>query len=185
MFERTIPRMTNPSDQTRSSLDNLNRCSREDLVNLIGSVFEHSPWIVELVWPQRPFGSLDDLHSKLCEVVRESGLEKKLTLIRAHPDLVGRAALAGALSPASAAEQASAGLDQLTAAEIEKFQTFNRAYREKFGFPFIICARLNKKEAILRGFEQRLPNSREAEIETALAEIYKIAYLRLQDIVHP
>jgi len=165
------------------SLSKLNHSSREGFVNLTGSVFEHSPWVVEFVWPQRPFASLDHLHSKLCEVVRESGLEKQLTLIRAHPDLVGRAALAGALSPASASEQASAGLDQLTTAEIEKFQTFNRAYREKFGFPFIICARLNKKDAILRGFEQRLPNSREEEIKTALAEIYKIAYLRLQDIV--
>src|SRR5204862_3280548 len=129
------------------------------------------------------FGDVQTLHRLLCETVRRAGLEEQLALIRAHPDLVGRAALAGSLTPQSLAEQASAGLDKLTAEEIALFQSSNRAYLEKFGFPFVICARLNQKEAILQGFGQRLNHSRKEEIETALEEIYKIAYLRLHDIV--
>jgi len=99
-------------------------------------------------------------------------------MIRAHPDLVGRAAL----TAESAREQAGAGLNQLSPEEIALFQRHNAAYREKFGFPFVICARLNKKEAILAGFERRLPHSREQEIQAALEEIFKIAELRLRDL---
>ena len=91
--------------------------------------------------------------------------------------------MAGTLSSASTSEQASAGLDRLTAEEIALFQKYNNQYREKFGFPFVICARLNKKEAILGGFVLRLNNSREAEIQTALEEIFKIAWLRLSDVL--
>jgi OHCU decarboxylase len=104
-------------------------------------------------------------------------------LIQAHPDLVGRAALAGTLTPQSNVEQVSAGLHELTPDEIATFQRFNQAYRDRFGFPFIICARLNKKEAILAAFPKRLAHSREQEIETALEEIFKIARLRLEDLV--
>jgi len=108
-------------------------------------------------------------------------MDKQLALIRAHPDLVGRAALAGTLTAASNQEQASAGLNQLTPEEIATFQEYNAAYQNKFGFPFVICARLNRKEAILAGFERRLPQARDQEIATALAEIYKIAGFRLAD----
>jgi len=107
---------------------------------------------------------------------------KQLALIRAHPDLVGRATLAGTLTRESTGEQASAGLNALSPAEIALFQKQNAAYREKFGFPFVICARLNKKEAILAGFEHRLKNSPEQEIPAALGEIFKIAELRLRDL---
>jgi OHCU decarboxylase len=161
----------------------LNSCSREDFVRLIGPMFEHSPWIAEATWGKRPFEDVERLHRSLCETVLSAGQEKQLALIRAHPDLVGGAALAGSLTTQSSSEQASAGLDKLTVEEIASFQSSNQAYREKFGFPFVICARLNKKEAILRGFRERLKHSREEEIKTALEEIYKIAYLRLQDIV--
>jgi len=116
-------------------------------------------------------------------VVEMTGMEKQVRLIQAHPDLVGRAALAGALTAASNQEQASAGLNRLSKEEIAAFHYYNRAYSGKFGFPFVVCARLNKKEAILRGFETRLKNSREQEITTALAEIGKIAGLRLEDLL--
>jgi OHCU decarboxylase len=109
-------------------------------------------------------------------------LEQQLALIRAHPDLVGRAALAGTLTRESNGEQASAGLNVLSPTEIELFQKQNAAYRAKFSFPFVICARLNKKEAILAGFEQRLKNSSMQEVQTALEEIFKIAELRLRDL---
>jgi len=169
--------------QGRYSIAELNSLSREEFVRIIGPVFENSPWIAETTWPKRPFAHLDQLHRVLCDTVRDAGEERQLALIRAHPDLVGQAALAGTLSAASNREQASAGLGRLTSDEITNFQRFNEAYHERFGFPFVICARRNKKEAILEAFPVRLQHSREAEIETALEEIGRIAYLRLQDIV--
>ena len=161
----------------------LNEFDREEFVRLIGPIFEHSPWIAEETWSKKPFANLDALHKRLCETVRNAGAEKQLALIRAHPDLVSKAALAGTLTSASTSEQASAGLDRLSQDEIAMFQKYNAGYREKFGFPFVICARLNKKEAILKAFPVRLEHSREQEIKTALEEIGKIAYLRLRDIV--
>jgi len=161
----------------------INALSLSDFVRIFGPMFEHSPWIGEAAWAKRPFCSLDQFHSRLCETVEDAGEDQQLALIRAHPDLVGRAALAGDLTAASNSEQASAGLNRLTADEIATFQTLNQRYRDKFGFPFVICARLNKKEAILNGFRVRLGNTREQEIQTALAEIFKIARLRLEDIV--
>ena len=169
-------------NQRRYAIVELNSLSRDDFVRVIGPVFEHSPWIAEATWPKRPFAGLEELHCTLCQTVREAGEEKQLALIRAHPDLVGRAAFAGTLTPASTSEQASAGLDKLTPEEITAFQKFNQAYWEKFGFPFVICARLNKKQAILDGFRVRLEHSRRAEIQAALEEISKIAWLRLRDI---
>lgn len=161
----------------------VNGWDRETFVRFLGPVFEHSPWIAESTWPRRPFAGLTALHQALCETVSTSNEEKKLDLIRAHPDLVGRAALAGTLTSASTREQASAGLDRLTPEEIKAFQDFNAAYREKFGFPFIICARLNKKEAILEGFRRRLHHTSAKEIDTALQEIGKIAQFRLADFI--
>ena len=161
----------------------INSLARDEFVRVIGPVFEHSPWIAEATWAKRPFASVDILHRALCETVQNAEEEKQLALIRAHPDLVGRAALAGALTRESTSEQASAGLGKLTPEEIETFQRSNAAYREKFGFPFVICARLNKKEAILNGFRVRLNHSREQEIKMELAEIGKIAWLRLKDSV--
>ena len=167
----------------RQSFARLNGLSCEEFVRIIGPVFEHSPWIAEATWPKRPFENREALHAALRETVHTAGEEKQLALIHAHPDLVGRLALAGQLTHESTGEQASAGLNQLTPEEIEWFQKNNAAYKEKFGFPFVICARLNKKEAILDGFKARLQNSREQEIKTALEEIGKIARLRLEDIL--
>jgi 2-oxo-4-hydroxy-4-carboxy-5-ureidoimidazoline decarboxylase len=164
------------------NFNSLNQSSRETFTQIIGPVFEHSPWIAALTCERRPFKGLEDLHKALCETVRKSDEKRKLDLILAHPDLVGRAALAGTLTSASTAEQASAGLNQLSEPEVLLFQRYNKEYREKFGFSFVICARLNKKEAILSAFPRRLKNSQAEEINTALEEIYKIAYLRLQDI---
>lgn len=157
---------------------------RDEFVRLVGTVFEHSPWIAEATLPKRPFASLEALHAELCRAVAAAGVEKQLALIRAHPDLAGRAALPGTLTPESTDEQGSAGLDRLSPEEMALFRKYNAAYREKFGFPFVICARLNKKEAILRGFEVRLKNTPEQEIKTALEEISKIATFRLRDIVN-
>ncbi len=159
--------------------------SRDEFVRIVGPVFEHSPWIAEATWAKRPFAGVEELQRTLCRTVADAGEDAQLALIRAHPDLVGKLALAGQLTKESTGEQASAGLDKLSSEEVELFQTNNAAYQTKFGFPFIICARLNKKEAILNGFKVRLQNSREQEIKTALEEIGKIAYLRLRDIIEP
>jgi len=165
------------------TISELNELGRDEFVRIVGPIFEHSPWIAEAAWPQRPLMAADELRMALCDVVRRSGIEKQIALIRAHPDLVGRAALAGTLTSASAEEQAAAGLDKLSPEEIKRFQDYNTAYKEKFGFPFVICARLNKKDAILAGFARRMNNSREQEIRAALEEIFKIAELRLADLI--
>jgi 2-oxo-4-hydroxy-4-carboxy-5-ureidoimidazoline decarboxylase len=164
-------------------IGHLNELSVSEFTRIVGPVFEHSPWIAEATAARRPFVNVEELHRALCETVRSASVEKQLDLISAHPDLVGRAALAGTLTTESTREQASAGLGQLTQDEIALFQKQNATYREKFGFPFVICARLNKKEAIIAGFECRLQNTRKQEIRTALEEIFKIAELRLRDLV--
>jgi 2-oxo-4-hydroxy-4-carboxy-5-ureidoimidazoline decarboxylase len=169
----------------RRTISELNHLSVAEFLRLIGPVFENSPWIAEATWPRKPFASLEELHHALCDTVNAAGEEKQLALIRAHPDLVGRLALAGQLTNESTSEQASAGLNQLSPAEVELFQKKNAAYQDKFGFPFVICARLNKKAAILAGFERRLKNTREQEIHAALEEIFKIAELRLRDLISP
>jgi 2-oxo-4-hydroxy-4-carboxy-5-ureidoimidazoline decarboxylase len=165
------------------TISQLNQFDRAEFIRVVGPVFEHSSWIAEITFAKKPFADLENLRRVLCETVENSGKEKQLALIRAHPDLVGKIALTGQLTKESTNEQASAGLNQLSPEEIELFQKQNSAYKSKFGFPFVICARLSKKTAIVAGFETRLKNSREQEIKTALEEIFKIAELRLRDLI--
>jgi OHCU decarboxylase len=165
------------------TLADLNGLSREDFVRVAGPVFEHSPWIADAAWHHRPFADVHTLLLTLRNIVENAGEKSVLALVRAHPDLVGRAALAGTLTPESTREQAGAGLNQMGANEAGLFQQLNAAYHAKFNFPFIICARLNKKAAILNGLEQRLKNSRHEELKTALEEVFKIAELRLRDLI--
>ena len=141
------------------------------------ALFEHSPWVEERADAQPSSG---DRHADLMAVVDAASDEEKLALIRAHPELAGRAVLDGSLTEASAAEQASAGLDRLLPREFVRFQFLNSAYRERFGFPFIICVRLTDKAGILAAMEARLANDREAEVAAAIAEIGKIVKLRLE-----
>lgn len=169
--------------KTPLTLPQVNSFDQHQFVAALGYLFEGSPWIVEEAWHARPFADLASLHHALCRVMYDASTERKLSLIRAHPDLVGKAALAGTLTPESTSEQASAGLDNLTQEEVATFTRLNSAYNGRFGFPFVICARENKKESILAGFDTRLRNSREDEIQIALDEIAKIARLRLYDAV--
>lgn len=148
---------------------------------LLQGIFEHSDWIPERAAQLRPFASLGALHRGLISVVRSASPEEQLTLIRAHPDLVGRLAREGRLTRESAAEQSAAGLSDLSEAEVAQFEKYNAEYQQKFGFPLIICARLNRKEAIIEAFPRRLKNGPEQEKATALEEIDKIALLRLRD----
>jgi 2-oxo-4-hydroxy-4-carboxy-5-ureidoimidazoline decarboxylase len=144
----------------------------------MSALFEHSPWVEERA-DARP--SSGERHADLMAVVRDAAPEEQLALIRAHPELAGKAAVDGSLTQASAAEQASAGLDRLSQAEFDRFHALNGAYREKFGFPFIICVRLTDKAGILAAMERRLANDRETEIAAALREIGEIVRLRLED----
>ncbi|MEA2709368.1 MAG: 2-oxo-4-hydroxy-4-carboxy-5-ureidoimidazoline decarboxylase [Phycisphaerales bacterium] len=162
-------------------LKRLNQMNAHAFVRTIGHVFENSPWIAEQTFHLHPFHGVAELHEKLCNTVRSASEDQKLALIRAHPDLVGR--MAQQLTRESQSEQAAAGLTQLSSHERDAFNTWNEAYREQFGFPFVICARENKKDAILAAFPRRLQNSRAREIEIAIDEICKIAHLRLADAV--
>ena len=136
--------------------------------------------MVERAAKRLPF---DDIHAALMQVVHDATPAERLALIRAHPELAGNAAIDRSLTEASAAEQASAGLDRLTPEEFEQFHALNRAYAERFGFPFIICVRLTDKEGILAAMQQRLGNSRERELETAIAQIGDIIRLRLGEMM--
>jgi OHCU decarboxylase len=161
------------------NLATLNQLSKEAFVAQLGWVFEHSPWVAEKAWEHRPWASLEALHQSMVQVVREAPKEAQLALIRAHPDLGGRARMA----QASVLEQKGAGLDALTPAEFERIQALNRAYSEKFGFPFILAVRGKSKAEVFKAMEERLPNPPDLEFQTALEEIYKIARFRLAELL--
>jgi 2-oxo-4-hydroxy-4-carboxy-5-ureidoimidazoline decarboxylase len=164
-------------------LSDLNVMPDEEFVRIVGPVFEHSSWVADRVTKERPFASRDALHAAMCRVVRAAPFDEKLELIRAHPDLVGKMAAENRLTSESAREQSAAGLTGLSPDEVAQFEQYNAAYRRRFGFPFVICARENRKEAILAAFPQRLQHSGSLEMATALAEIEKIARLRLFDLI--
>jgi 2-oxo-4-hydroxy-4-carboxy-5-ureidoimidazoline decarboxylase len=169
--------------RTNYQLENVNQMDAPAFISVFGAVYEHSPWVAEAAWRCRPFASLDALHAAMDEVVKGADQGRKLTLIKAHPELAGRLAGSGQLSPESRFEQTEAGLTFLPAQLTGRMLELNHRYQERFGFPFIICARLNNVATILRAMEERLSNSSEIEFETALNEISKIARLRLTDIL--
>jgi 2-oxo-4-hydroxy-4-carboxy-5-ureidoimidazoline decarboxylase len=146
-------------------------------------VYEHSSWVAEAAWRHRPFASLDGVHGVMDSIVQGAGQSRQITLIKAHPELAGRLAGSGQLTAESRSEQAQAGLSSLSENLNKRMLELNESYQKKFGFPFIICARLNNVATILQAMENRLTNSGETEFKTALQEISKIARLRLADIV--
>lgn len=140
------------------------------------ALFEHSPWVEARADAAASSG---DRHADLMTIVYAASPDEQLALIRAHPELAGKAAIDRTLTDASAAEQASAGLDRLTPEEFVQFHALNATYRERFGFPFIICVRLTDKAGILAAMQNRIANDRDTEIATALAQIGEIVRLRL------
>ncbi len=158
------------------TLDQLNTMTQADFIAAIGTAFEDTPTIAAQVWPQRPFSSVADLHQRMVSLVQALPEREKLALIKAHPDLGTRVAMA----EASVAEQSQAGLSQLSAAEYNRFQQLNQQYKDTFGFPFILAVAGHTKASILENFAQRLNNARDLEMATALGEIEKIARLRLE-----
>lgn len=161
----------------------INAMPHGDFVERFGFLFEHSPWVAAAAAEKRPFATLDAMRETMIGIVDAASLDCKLALLRAHPELAGKAAIDHTLTKASTAEQASAGLDRMTPAEYRQFHALNDAYRDRFGFPFIICVRLTDKAGILLAMKTRADNSREVEIATAAAEVGKIAGLRLKDAV--
>ncbi len=162
------------------------KMGKKDFIARFGGVFEHSPWIAERAFDQGLPPDCDHaarLHGALCGVFRTASQAERLGVLRAHPDLAGRLALAGELTGDSTNEQASAGLDCLTGEELARFRELNEAYRQKFGFPFIIAARGRSKDKILTAFQERVENDPEIEFRTACGEVEEIALLRLADLV--
>jgi len=165
------------------SVADLNRMDRPAFTQALGAVFESAPWVAERSWAARPFTTVEALHAAMAAVVRQAPRAVQLAFLRAHPDLAGRAACAGAMSASSVAEQASAGLDRLTEAEYERFNRLNAAYRKRFGFPFIIAVRRHDKTGILAAFERRLGHTADEEVEAALAQVFDITRGRLDGLV--
>lgn len=166
------------------TIADLNAASEDEFVAKIGFAFEDSPWIATAAAAHRPFTDRDAMHAAMVAIVSGAGTDAQVALIAAHPDLAGRVAREGRLTAASTSEQAGAGLNALTPDEIASFDKDNGAYRARFGFPFVICARENTKASILDAISRRAQNERATEIATALAEIAKIAKLRIEDAVH-
>jgi 2-oxo-4-hydroxy-4-carboxy-5-ureidoimidazoline decarboxylase len=165
------------------SLKQLNALNQADFTAALADIYEHSPWVAEAAAAKRPFATLAALHQAMTDIVRAAPDEAKLALVKAHPDLAGKAARAGVLTAESTSEQASAGLDSLSEAEFARFHQLNDGYQAKFGIPFIICVRRHSKDSILSEFERRMAQDKDAAIDIALGEIFRIAALRLDQCV--
>lgn len=165
------------------TLEELNALDRATFVQRLGGVAEGSPWVAEAAWVRRPFADRDALARAFADAIREAPPQRQLALVRVHPDLAGRAAVARQLTADSAREQAGAGLDRLTPEQFATFGERNAAYRARFGFPFVICVRGHDADSILDSFGERLAHDREQELRTALDEIARIVALRLGDAV--
>jgi len=161
------------------TIEALNALDRTQFVEAVGWVFEHSPWVAERAWTARPFANVDALHGAMADQVEHASADEQLALLRAHPDLGTRARV----SDASAAEQACAGLDQLTSAELERLLALNQAYRDKFGFPFLFAVKGSSKRDILDALERRVSSSPHEEYRVALEQVYRIARFRIESIL--
>jgi 2-oxo-4-hydroxy-4-carboxy-5-ureidoimidazoline decarboxylase len=164
---------------TTYSLSEINAMPAADFVTALGDVFEHAPWVTERAAAGRPYQSVAALHDALMQAVRYAPAAAQVAFVRGHPELGGKLARAGAMTEASRSEQGGLGLDRLNDEEFARFERRNAAYRERFGFPFIIAVRRHTRASILAEFERRLANDPSAELATALAEIGHITRLRL------
>lgn len=161
------------------TIDDINQMPAEEFVEKIGVVFEHSPWVAAGAAARRPFDSREDMYACMTRVMYRAPEEKKLSLLRAHPDLGTKLEV----TDASRAEQQGAGLNQLTEKEYERMASLNQFYTETFGFPFILAVKGKTKEEILANMQERAEHEREMELDTALSEVAKIALFRIQDLV--
>lgn len=161
----------------------VNSLSYEDFVNIFGNVVEKCPIITGAVWSRRPFMSLNALEAAINEFIDDLPESGKEGILRCHPDLAGRDLQSGTLTPESREEQAGAGMDALDSAEASRMARLNEGYKKRFGFPFVICARMNDKANILRQLSERCQNERAVERARGVEEVKKICRLRLQGLV--
>lgn len=165
------------------NIADINAMDAKTFTLALGGVFEHSSWIAERAFAKRPFGSTQNLHTTMAQVLTKASNQEQLDLILAHPDLAGKAARAGEMTDHSVHEQASVGLDAMSDEDFERFHQLNTAYRNKFGFPFIIAVMDNTKDSILQAFVDRLNNQPDVEQANALKNILRITELRLQAMI--
>lgn len=165
------------------TLASLNEAPTSEFVRVLGGVFEHAPWVAAIAAARRPFASASELLAAMQTVVAEADGERRLDLLRSHPELAGAAARSGNMTAESVTEQAGAGLDEISLERAALFEELNGRYRARFGFPFIICVRRHGRDSILSEFQRRSDLSLEAEREAALAEVVRIAALRLDGLL--
>lgn len=168
---------------TPIALTDLDAMPEADVVAALGAVYEHAPWVAAGAAARRPFGTVEALADAMRAVIEAASDEARLALLAGHPELAGRAARAGRIAPASVEEQAAAGLDRLSEAEYARFEALNTAYRARFGIPFILCVKRHGRASLLARFEARLASDPESERRTALAEVSRIAAIRLSGLV--
>ncbi len=166
-----------------TNLAALSAAPKREFVRALGGIFEHTAWIAERAYERRPFASVDDLHRAMLSALAGAPREAKLALICAHPELAGREAAAGTMTADSVGEQASAGLDRCSAEDLARLRAGNVAYREKFGFPFVMAVKGRSRPEILAALAERIGNTRDAEFARCLDEIGKIARLRLDALL--
>ena len=173
----------NANSTASHNLAALSALPQADFVSRLADIFEHSPWIPERAWPARPFASIDALHTAMLAVLEAASDAEKLGLICAHPELAGKEASAGTLTVASTGEQRGAGLDQCSADELQRLRRLNAAYRERFGFPFVIAVKGLSRYQIMDAVEARLANDRDTEFAACLTQIGRIARFRLDALL--
>ena len=161
------------------TLDEINTVDRATFVATLGGIFEHSPWVADGAVAARPFASVDALHQAMLAVVHAAGEEQQLALLRAHPELAGKAAVRGELTADSTSEQSGAGLGACTPGEFAQLQESNARYNEKFGFPFILAIKGYDRAGIIAEFARRVEQDRAAEFAECLQQIAKITRFRL------
>ena len=159
--------------------------TKPEFIDLLGAIYEHSPWVAEEAITSLPFATREELITRMKSIVDTASDEAKLALIRAHPDLGGKLARAGQLTSESTAEQAGLGLDRLSSEEYQQFADLNASYLAKFDFPFIICAKLSTRSQVLAAFSSRVNNTREQEFHEAMHQIHLIATLRIEEKITP
>ncbi|NEX62562.1 2-oxo-4-hydroxy-4-carboxy-5-ureidoimidazoline decarboxylase [Noviherbaspirillum galbum] len=167
----------------RITLAALNAMPPEVFAATLGAIYEHSPWFAERAAEKRPFDDLEQLQAAMASEVCNAAVREQLDLLLAHPELAGKAAIRGELTAESTREQKGAGLDQCTPEEFDRLQALNRAYREKFGFPFIIAVKGHTRQSILAAMSSRLQHDRERELRECVEQVIQIGRFRIAELV--
>ncbi|MEP6942269.1 MAG: 2-oxo-4-hydroxy-4-carboxy-5-ureidoimidazoline decarboxylase [Betaproteobacteria bacterium] len=165
------------------TVDQANALDCAAFISALGGIVEHSPWIAEEAWRARPFVDVEALHGAMMNALARAPIDTQLAVMRAHPELAGKAAIRGEMTADSKGEQGSAGLTQCSPREFSRLTALNRAYNAKFGFPFIVAVKDMDRATIIEHFERRLEHDRQTEFSEALAQIARIARLRLDALL--